>query len=1145
LQHPGDPAEPAATAPTASRPGPSALPASVSLRPWLGAAALWLLLVALLATIIHLQRLGNWRHEAQAAGAMRLSSLRDNLEGHFRNLGSLGRVVAQEPLILDSLRANAVPDATQVGEDDRIPLRELLRSRVDVRNVSRRLDRLARDFRLRQIYLQDVHGTVVADSTWEDPLTTLGANFRVRDAFSQALQTGESFQFVMGRVSKKPGFTISVRVDDADRPMGVLVLKLDLHAMPELFEDPLGRALMVVDANGVIVAGNRPDWHLRQVPGGIDLSSQLKDAAGLYRGIPGQVDWSPDNISVDGAALPGWRINGQAHLAQSAAVPGVPVAVWVLSPLGAERALALNTMGWASLAALVGWSGLWVAWKRRERLRQLAALRKDTLDMTRALPLAVFRFRRQLNGEGHFAFLSPQAPAMLGRNDADLRDHPVWPDTPQGMSSDTPPLQPTLWTAQVSGDTRSLIVHSAASLEADGTQVFDGYWQDVTAHRRAESRFEAAFQHAPVAQLFCHPKQGVLRCNAAALRLFGATSLSQIQRWQPPQWPQAEEGGDTDGTSPRAEQPLQLALRLQRTDGSSFDAAVLLIRLGGEDPDLTFAIIEDMTARKQTEAALREARDAARETTQAKSAFLANMSHEIRTPMNAIIGMTHLALQDGTPERQRNYVAKAHQAANSLLQIINDILDMSKIEAGHLELECIDFPLQDVLDQVANVLGLPIEQKGLELVFDLPADLPARLQGDPTRLRQVLVNLGSNAVKFTPGGSVTIGMRVLKREGHDITLHGWVRDTGIGLSSDQAQRLFQPFTQLDASTTREFGGTGLGLSISRQLVERMHGRMWVDSAAQAGATFHFEVKLGLPEQSAPMAAPRQAWEGRRVLLVDDNPDARETLAQMATQFGLQVDTAASGHEALQALTQAKVPFDWVLLDWKMPDMDGITCAQHIQAHQQARFPGHEACILLVTAFNREDALRAAANTPLADVLTKPVTPSTLFDSLGKALSRQSVLRPMPAPSALNTLKLGGRLQGLRILLVEDQPLNQELAMDLLQRAGATVVLANDGIQALDALDAADSSQAFDCVLMDCQMPRLDGYATTQRIRTNPRWQRLPVIAMTASALVSDRERALEAGMNDHISKPLDVEQMLQVIGRWASLVRPGLAATST
>jgi signal transduction histidine kinase/DNA-binding response OmpR family regulator len=1099
---------------------------------------MWLLLVGMLATIFHLQRLGAWRHDVQTSGTMRLASLRDSLEGHFRNVGGLGRVVAQEPAILAGLQANWVPDATHVDESDRAALRQLLRDHVEVRNLSRRLERLSKDFRLRQIYLQDIHGTVVADSTWQDELTTLGANFRVRDAFSKALQTGESFQFVMGRVSKKPGFTISVRVDDADRPLGVLVLKLDVQSMPQLFEDPLGRALVVVDANGVMVAGNQPTWRLHQVPGGIDLSTQLKDATGLYQGIPRQVAWSPENISVDGVEQPGWRINGQAHLAQTAAVPGAPVAVWVLSPLGAERDLAANTLGWAAMATMLGWAALWVSWKRQERLRLLAAVRKDTLDMTRALPLAVFRFRRQLNGESHFAYLSPVAPAMLGCSEADLRAHPLWPDTPLGMPSDTPPLQPTLWSRQVGQEARSLIVHSAASLETDGTQVFDGYWQDVTAHRRAESRFEAAFQHAPVAQLFCHPTQGVLRCNAAALRLFGASSLTQIRHWRPPQWPPA----DPQAPSGRVALPLQLELKLQRPDGSTFDAAVLLIHLGGEDPDLAFAIIEDITARKQTEAALREASDAARETTQAKSAFLANMSHEIRTPMNAIIGMTHLALQDGTPERQRNYVAKAHQAANSLLQIINDILDMSKIEAGHLELECIDFPLQDVLDQVANVLGLPVEQKGLELIFDLPADLPARLQGDPTRLRQVLVNLGSNAVKFTPGGSVTIGMRVVHREGHDVTLHGWVRDTGIGLSAEQAQRVFQPFTQVDASTTREFGGTGLGLSISRQLVERMHGRMWVDSVPQAGATFHFEVKLGLPEQSTPMAAPRVAWEGRRVLLVDDNPDARETLGQMATQFGLQVDTAASGHEALQALGQATVPYDWVLLDWKMPDMDGITCAQHIQAHQQARFPGHEACILLVTAFNREDALRAAASTPLADVLTKPVTPSTLFDSLGKALSRQSVLRPMPAPPALNGLKLGGRLQGLRVLLVEDQPLNQELAMDLLQRAGATVALANDGIQALEALDAADSSQAFDCVLMDCQMPRLDGYATTQRIRANPRWQRLPVIAMTASALVSDRERALEAGMNDHISKPLDVEQMFQVIGRWASLVRPGLEA---
>ncbi len=1109
---------------------PGRLLGQVNRRPWLWAAALWVLVVALMGLASHLQRLGAERHEVQASGAQRLLSLRDSLEGQFRNVTGLGRVVAQEPAILEALRGNWIPDPTRVDDGERLALRQQLRDRVAVRNLSRRLERLARDFRLSHIYLQDINGTVIADSLWQDELTTLGANFRVRDAFSRALQTGESFQYVSGRVSKRQGFNISVRVDDADRPMGLLVFKLDLQAMPQLFEDPLGRALVVVDANGVMVYGNRPAWRLHQVPGSIDLS-QLKDAKGLYLGVPQPVDWAPASIAVDRKDAPGWQVQGMPHLVQTAPVPGAPVAVWVLSPLDAEGTLLATTLAWSAVVIVAGWTGLWLLWKRLERRRLLSAVRQDTLDMTRALPLAVFRFRRGMDGRGRFAYLSPLACEMLGRSEGDLRARPTWPDTPQGEPSDTPPLHPTLCTMQLDGETRSLIVHSTASLEPDGTQVFDGYWQDVTAHRRAESRFEAAFQLAPVAQLFCHPERGVLRCNAAALRLFGASSLHQIQHWRPPQWPQPEaEGG-------QANAPLRLSLHLHRLDGSAFDADVMLLRLCDDEPDLVFAILEDITTSKQTEDALRRASEAARETTQAKSAFLANMSHEIRTPMNAIIGMTHLALQEGPTDKQHNYVAKAHQAANSLLQIINDVLDMSKIEAGHLELESIDFPLQDVLEQAANVLGLPAEQKDLELLFNLPADLPARLLGDPTRLRQVLVNLGSNAIKFTHQGSVTIGMRVVKQVGRDLTLHCWVRDTGIGLSIAQSQRLFLPFTQVDASTTREFGGTGLGLSISRQLVEHMGGRMWVDSQPDQGATFHFEVKLGLPDQASPMAAPRPAWEGRRVLLVDDNPDAREALAHMTAQFGLQVDTANSGEDALETLSHAPAPYDWVLLDWKMPGMDGITCAQRIHAQQQTRFPGHEACILLVTAFNREDALRAAATTPLADVLTKPVTPSTLFDSLGKAMSHQSLARPLPPPVALSASPIGGRLQGMRVLLVEDQPLNQELAQDLLQRAGATVVLANDGLEALDILAAADSSQAFDCVLMDCQMPRLDGYATTERIRANPCWHRLPVIAMTASALVSDRQRALDAGMNDHISKPLDVGQMFQVINRWVGLVR--------
>ncbi|TAK84691.1 MAG: response regulator, partial [Aquabacterium sp.] len=379
-------------------------------------------------------------------------------------------------------------------------------------------------------------------------------------------------------------------------------------------------------------------------------------------------------------------------------------------------------------------------------------------------------------------------------------------------------------------------------------------------------------------------------------------------------------------------------------------------------------------------------------------------------------------------------------------------------------------------------------------------------------------------------GSVTIGLEMQHRNGQDVVLHGWVRDTGMGMSPEQQSKLFQAFSQVDASTTRRFGGTGLGLTISRQLAERMDGRVWVDSQLNVGSTFHFTVRMRLPERQTPMALLSDDWRGKRVLLVDDNADARQVLGQMTSKLGLKVDFASSGEEALTQVQQTPQPYDWILLDWKMPGMDGVTCARHVHELAQARFPHANPCILLVTAFNKADAMKAAKDIPLADVLTKPVTPSTLFDSLTRALTQGAGMRVIAEHAAAPPAAIKAPdLKGIRVLLAEDQPLNQELARELLQRAGAEVIIAEDGAQALQHLQ---DDPAFDCVLMDCQMPRMDGYTATQRIRANDKWRHLPIIAMTASALVSDRDRALAVGMNDHIPKPLDVNQMYQVISRW-------------
>ncbi len=573
-----------------------------------------------------------------------------------------------------------------------------------------------------------------------------------------------------------------------------------------------------------------------------------------------------------------------------------------------------------------------------------------------------------------------------------------------------------------------------------------------------------------------------------------------------------------------------------RKDGVRVPLYLSVGEVSTSEGRLFTGIMRDITERRRAETALITAKETADAASRAKSEFLANMSHELRTPMNAIIGMAHLALGTDLTRKQHDYLTKIHAASDTLLTTINDILDFSKIEAGKLTIEEIPFWLDDVLSRLSSLVAVKAEEKGLELLFNVDETVPTELVGDPLHLGQILLNLTSNAIKFTDSGQIVVAVEVANAEVDSTVLQFSVSDTGIGMTAEEIEGLFEAFTQADSSTTRKYGGTGLGLSISRQLVEKMGGEISVESKLGEGSTFTFTCVLGR-DAAAANHRPRlpASAHGLRVLVVDDMPQTAAALQRMLAALSLDPHVVASGEEAIRELDRAadEEPYGLVLMDWMLGGMDGIQAGRAIKENpKHAGIP-----IVLVSAHDVQDALIDVAPSVFSNSLVKPMTRDQLCSGIAQVLGvpghrlRQRREKAVEAPN----------LSGVRILVADDNEINREVAVELLTKSGAAVQEAANGQDAVDRV----FRERFDLVLMDIQMPLMDGLEATREIRSAAKFQQLPVVAMSANAFADERSRAYAAGMNDYIVKPVEPPDLLKTVAGWVACVNGGATSTES
>lgn len=666
-----------------------------------------------------------------------------------------------------------------------------------------------------------------------------------------------------------------------------------------------------------------------------------------------------------------------------------------------------------------------------------------------------------------------------------------------------------------------------------------GTYEDITERKKAEQDIELyqlmiEKSGDPIFLIDDDDNCRMAYVNEAAIRHFGA-AREEILTWHIPDW-------DPNFTHERLSEHVEEVKKIKNLiietrhrvkGGELVPVEISLNYVTYKGRSCHFGYFKNISERKLNEQALQEAKRAAEDANRAKGDFLANMSHEIRTPMNAIIGLSYLCLQTDLDRKQNDYLSKIHGSAKSLLGILNDILDFSKIDAGKLKMDSIQFELEDVIGNMATITAVRAEEKHLEFLIETALDVPPHLIGDAMRLGQVLINLVGNAIKFTERGEIQVRIDVAEESADEAELRFTIRDSGIGMTAEQVGKVFQAFSQADASITRRFGGTGLGLAICKQLVEMMGGRIWVESEPDKGSRFIFTARFRKPHPPVERnLLPTPDLRGLHVLAVDDNPRTLSMLRSYLESFTFKVDVASNGAEAVEAVGKGVQPYDLVILDWKMPVLNGIDAARRIRAMSDL---GKTPKLLLISSFGQGE-MRRHLDDNLVDGLTpKPFQQSGLFNVIMGLFAADGENETGRLRATFDT-QLVAQVGGAHLLLVEDNEVNQQVARELLERIGVSVAVAENGKEAL----ALIQQEEFDGVLMDMQMPVMDGITATLEIRSQERFHALPIIAMTANAMKADYEKCLAAGMNDYISKPIDPDMMLVTLARWIVPAHPAI-----